>query len=575
MVGQEKEFYMFNLRRRAERLLDERADQMDTTWIREINDVFHELQLRDLEVEIQNEELRSAQEQLQISHDRYADLYHFSPVGYFTLDDDGVILDLNETGAMLLYTQRDQVIGKLFAANIVREDQEEFYFYHKSLLESKALKSKEIRLVRADKSRFYGQLQGIVVQENDDSDLKCRIALSDITEQRRRQMIDNLLRSGQHLTGLVDMETLLRQLVETVIDALPSAELAILWMYNKQQDALVMRAWAGNYNEDMPQLSMPVNKGLVGQIYCTGEVQNIDDVSQEPVFVQFGYPYIEMIRSVVGVPIHTADGVIGVLMAYNYSRTNNFSNDTLNMLEALATQISLAIHNAQLFEEITHAHDQLRYLTQQVVTTQEQERYRISRELHDEAGQALIMLKLALRTLQNQLPDESAALQHQVDESIVLVDETTERIRNLAYTLRPPALDTMTLSEVLRTHCEDFSARTSLGIIYESQPINPISDDIKITLYRFLQEALTNVARHADAHNIEVQLSLNDDVITLVVQDDGEGFDIVEVEAIEPRGLGLLGIRERLAAVHGQLEIFSKIGDGVRLVAHVPWVNQT
>ena len=150
--------------------------------------------------------------------------------------------------------------------------------------------------------------------------------------------------------------------------------------------------------------------------------------------------------------------------------------------------------------------ERMRWLTQRVVLAQEEERQRVSRELHDEAGQALTALKISLELIRADLPPEAAGLRPNFDDVISLTDATHQQIRLLARGLRPPALDTVGLNLTLEGFCRDFARLTHLDISYTGMETRPLPDTVNICFYRVLQEALTNVAAHAQADQVWVEL---------------------------------------------------------------------
>jgi signal transduction histidine kinase len=217
------------------------------------------------------------------------------------------------------------------------------------------------------------------------------------------------------------------------------------------------------------------------------------------------------------------------------------------------------------------AEQRLERLAQQAVSAQEEERQRVSRELHDEAGQALTALKISLELARSDLPAGSDLLYERVGEAIALTDATLEQIRLLAQGLRPPALDTVGLNAAQEGFCHDFAQRTQLSVDYAGKELPLLPDAVGISLYRFLQEALTNVAKHADARRVRVELRQDAEAISLLVEDDGRGFDPEAVLQSQPAGIGLLGMQERFKLLGGWLEIASRPGQGTRLVAYAPW----
>jgi signal transduction histidine kinase len=232
--------------------------------------------------------------------------------------------------------------------------------------------------------------------------------------------------------------------------------------------------------------------------------------------------------------------------------------------EALQWEIA---ERKRVFEQVRAGRERLAWLTQQVVSAQEEERQRLSRELHDEAGQALTALKISLELIQSDLPEEADSLRHRLGEAVALSETTMEQIRLLAHDLRPPALDTVGLNYTLEDLCHDFAERTQLPVDYVGAELTVLPEAANICLYRFLQEALTNVTKHAQANQVRVALHCDAQTVSLSVEDDGKGFD---EQAGMATGIGLLGMRERLEVLGGKLEIESRSGQGTRLTARIP-----
>jgi PAS domain S-box-containing protein len=226
---------------------------------------------------------------------------------------------------------------------------------------------------------------------------------------------------------------------------------------------------------------------------------------------------------------------------------------------------------AERTAELQSANVRLRALTRDIVTTQEEERRRVSRELHDEAGQALTALKLSLQTIQSEVPSGATMYGQQLGEAVTLTDKTLEQIRMLAQDLRPPALEAAGLDATLEGLCAEFARRTQIQVNYAGVQLPLLTGPAAICLYRFLQEALTNAARHGHATRIRVCLEKDAEGVRLVVEDNGQGFDPQSVLSGHdaPKSLGLIGMQERLMIVRGWLEIHSRPGQGACLIAHV------
>lgn len=223
----------------------------------------------------------------------------------------------------------------------------------------------------------------------------------------------------------------------------------------------------------------------------------------------------------------------------------------------------------ELLQQLETEQEQTRKLAQQLASMQEEERRRLSRELHDEAGQALTALKISLQLIQADISEES--LHQRLGAVVNLADETLERVRVLAQNLRPPSLDTVGLNPTLEGFCRDFSRRTQLTIHYEgAEDLPPVSPEISISLYRFLQEALTNIIKHACADTVWVLLQYDDEAIFLSVEDNGKGF-LYSVTNTGSGKIGLVGMQERFHLLGGNLDVNSQPDYGTRLTASIPW----
>lgn len=222
------------------------------------------------------------------------------------------------------------------------------------------------------------------------------------------------------------------------------------------------------------------------------------------------------------------------------------------------------------YRTLMEQRENIRQMAERVVSAQEEERQRISRELHDDLGQALTTHLLALRNLQEDL---SIPVEVMFERLQSLYDQSYEvlvKIRRLARDLRPPVLDALGLKVAMQTYCTEFTRRTHLPVIFEADPdasLPELPDAYNTTLYRALQEALTNVVKHAQATQVWVDLSVEDDMVNLTVQDNGIGLGETKSGS---NGIGLAGLRERITIAGGTLNISSTANRGTILSAQFP-----
>jgi len=211
----------------------------------------------------------------------------------------------------------------------------------------------------------------------------------------------------------------------------------------------------------------------------------------------------------------------------------------------------------------------LRSLATRQQDIREDERTRIAREIHDSLGQALTALKLQLAAAQDAASREAPALGHRLAETASMVDDLVKSVRRIATELRPPILDQLGLPAALEWLAHDFSRRTGIRCEATIMPgEDVISSDLATTVFRIVQEGLTNISRHAGASHVRIGLDAKRDCVTLEISDDGRG--ITEAATTGPGSLGILGMRERAAALGGVLEVAPRGGGGTRVTAWFP-----
>ena len=215
--------------------------------------------------------------------------------------------------------------------------------------------------------------------------------------------------------------------------------------------------------------------------------------------------------------------------------------------------------------------EELRALSAQVQEAREEEKTRIARELHDELGQLLTALKMDLGWMRERLPGGDAALATKAQRMTEMLDQTVTSVRRIAADLRPLMLDDLGLADAVSWLAEDFSQRSGVQCRIQtpdSEELNGLDRSVASTVYRALQESLTNIARHAQASNAWIALALDGDKIRLEIEDDGRG--IAPGDLAKSRSLGLKGMRERVLHLGGSLEITRPPRGGTRLAMRIP-----
>ncbi len=264
-----------------------------------------------------------------------------------------------------------------------------------------------------------------------------------------------------------------------------------------------------------------------------------------------------------GIPIQLFRTTMAVIAAI-------FTIRTMRAFEVYRQQ-ALAAARQQVEEEISQRHALRRELLQRIVETQEEERRRIARELHDELGQVLTGLALGLRGTKNEL-NNPARLEQQLSQLEDMAVQAIDDMRHMVNELRPALLDDIGLSAALRNYVDNFVALTGIETqIFLCTTCDHLDDSIKTTLFRVTQESLTNVARHAQATQAWINMECDDTQVTMKVKDNGIGFDPDEIFADDrDEAWGLIGIEERIKLVDGTVEIVSQPNKGTMVAITVP-----
>lgn len=292
----------------------------------------------------------------------------------------------------------------------------------------------------------------------------------------------------------------------------------------------------------------------------------------------FGSPEARQSVAAMGEPLLSDDGgtvplvaegrVVGVLCFHGASGAGTFKEPGL--WAALSRQIGIALENLRLLEELRAKEAVRAELVNQLISAQEAERKRIALELHDQTGQLMTSIMVGLKLLEGATSPEQTRARIMDLKSIAAT--VLEEIHSLALELRPPVLDDLGLVHALDRYTRDFSRKTRIRVQMQADGFfgRHLPQYVGTTLYRIVQEALTNVARHSGAHHVNLALSWQKDRVTGVIHDDGRGFDMQEVQSRQRERLGLFSMQERAKLVGGRLQIHSSPGSGTTVLVQVP-----
>ena len=366
------------------------------------------------------------------------------------------------------------------------------------------------------------------------------------------RQLEGLSEIGAALASEVELEPLL-DLVARRMQELVGARLVLIALPDRQGSLSVIAA-AGR--DDLVGMEFDRSATKVGRVLERGHTERVDAVMDDPEVDQRVARELG-ITSAMYLPLTVRGTPIGIVAVHDkLGADTRFDEGDVRLAESLVTRAAIAV---DLSDRVSR--DSLR----RVVDAQELERARLARELHDQTGQALTSILLGLKQLDDVVEtDEAREATASIRE---LVASTLQDVRRLAVELRPSALDDFGLVPALERLASNLSEQSELVVDLEARPGDRrLPPEAETALYRIVQEALTNVVKHADAHRVSIALVRKEASAVVVVEDDGRGF---EPEAVRPGALGFVGMRERVELVGGRLTVESSPGAGTTLVAEV------
>ena len=367
------------------------------------------------------------------------------------------------------------------------------------------------------------------------------------------RQLESLNEIGNALASEIELEPLLG-LVARRLRELVDARLVLIAI--PQGEALNVAAAEGEGSYGVVGMHLDFGGSKAGRVLERGRSERVDSVLEDSEIDQQAARRLG-VHSALFVPLVARGRAIGVLIAHDKAGPSpSFSDDDLRLAESLAERAAIAV---DLSERV--GRDALR----RVVKAQELERKRLARELHDETGQALTSILLGLKPLEQSGRAEDRAAVASLRELVV---STLQDVRRLAVELRPSALDDFGLAAAVERLAETFRVQTGIEVDLEAQLGDErLPSEVETALYRIVQEALTNVVKHAGAARVSILLTHRDASVAAVIEDDGAGFDPASVG---DDVLGLVGMRERVGLVGGRLRIEAFEGAGTTIVAEVP-----
>ena len=372
----------------------------------------------------------------------------------------------------------------------------------------------------------------------------------------------------------LELEQVLNAAIDNVVDIM-QVDVAWIFLLNEETRELELSAHRGFSEEFARGIDrLKIGEGFSGMVAKTGKPLFTEDASQDSrlvrdVLIKYN------VHSLLAVPLSAKGEVNGTLDIAMHSY-RMFQKEEIEQLTAIGNQIGVAVENARLYQRQQEAvgqlgkmQENLRFYLQQVTKAQEEERKRISHELHDETIQALVVLSRRLDTLASDkkgLPEEH---RHNLEEIWRQTNDVIREIRRLSQDLRPAALDQLGLVpalEWLASEATEYSGiRTDVSVLGN---VRRFPGEVELVFFRITQEALRNVWRHSSASMAKIKVEFEGDKVRITVSDNGKGFKIPErmVDYARDGKLGLAGMQERAQLIGGTLKVSSREGEGTDVV---------
>jgi PAS domain S-box-containing protein len=432
-----------------------------------------------------------------------------------------------------------------------------------------------------DNVRLYGESQRLNaelelrVNERTEALLTAVSQLKQAVEQLKQSeaIVQTLFRISNKLNATLEVSTILDELAQEAI-RIVNGESGFAGL--RTEEGMTVRKYFRHGIAIPFTYTWPIGKGIPGWVLKHKVPYGTSDAAHDPV-IEHDLVINAEIRSIICTPILDSMGeVLGYFDIHNKQGEEGFTIGDQEMLMALAPAASIAIQNALAYQqrlttvaELKDSAVQLQALAANLESAREEERTRIAGELHDQLGQALTAMKYDLAWLSDRLAQKDVTLAEKAKTVTAQMDTMIKTVRRISTELRPGMLDDLGLAASIEWQARDFEKRTGIiCVVHVPAEDIPLPRAQSVALFRIFQEALTNVARHAEALLIEVRLEATSDAFMLQVQDDGRGILAQEIAGLQ--SLGMLGMRERAKRLGGTFNIQGLPGHGTIVTVSIP-----
>ena len=573
------------LRRRAEEKLrtDSSAHQERCSY-EHMEKLFHELQVYQIQLEMQNEELAITQQELATSKTRFLDIYEQAPVGYLTISEHGVVTEDNITDAAMLGVDKKSMLKKPIHQFICSEDQDLCYLYRKKIYSGLGVQTWEMRMALPGGSTLWTLLLATPAVGGE------LWVLTDISERKR---MERVLRARVRISKY-SINHSLDELLVTLVDeaeALTDSQIGFVHFVAEAESMLTLHTWSTN---TLKNLCTSETKGCHHPLESAGVWA--DCIRERKPLIHNDYaalrnrkglpPGHAPVQRELVVPIMRNNEIVAVLGVGN--KLNDYSDNdvkTIVKLTSLAwdfvalkqaendliqAHADLEARVVERTAELVRAHEQMKKVSFDLLWAEERERERIAGELHDRVGQSLLLSKMKLDALAEKIPDDSQ--RELAADAVSLLETSIKDIRSLTFRMRPPILDSSGIVVALEWLCSSMGRDYGLNVNFTTDGnFMPTTAEIRYSLYQAVRELLLNVAKHATVESAELSIGTDKESIVVQVKDSGAGFNYRAADLTEDTGgYGLYNVRQRTEQMGGVFAVESAPGRGTSVTLTLP-----
>ncbi len=533
----EKEKNIKQLRKQAEKKSGGKIVKLSGLSVKNTSRLIQELRIHQIEMKMQNEELRRTQTELEDSRNKYFSLFDFAPVGYFTLNQKNLIEEINLTAAEMLRAERSGLKRQRFTQYIVPDYQDVFYLHRKKIFDTNSRQTCELKLVRKDGNQFDAQLISVPCQAPDGSFNHLRIAVTDISAHVKK--VEDEVRAANDLyQSLVENIDMGINLIDADYRIVMVNTMMSRW-FNKAPRELIgvecFRAFEKRH-------------AVCG--HCPGRLAMID-----------GKSHVVDTEGVRDDGRHFPVQIHAFPLFDAEHRPKGFIEVVQDIAERKKTE-----------QEIKNYQKQLKSLASRLSLSKEHEKQKIASGLHDNVCQRLALSKANLQRSIKSVSD--AQTLDSLNSVCVEMNKIMEDIRLLTFELGNPVLNELGLTAAVEKYLtEEIQGKHGIRFELNSNLKNKeLAETICGCLYRNIRELLLNIIKHARAHQVKVIIHKSADQINVCVEDDGIGFDTGRIAMLPTRteGFGLFSIREQLEYLGGNIQIESNVGGGTKVSMTLP-----